>query len=135
MALEGSCHGLQLRVLCRHCNHTLRLRRLACTYVAATLNAMVSVLAIASKSSVVFVVAIITDQLKGSRIQRRDRRLEDFQTLDHASRGPLGALTALATARSGLLASRVVAITLLLVAFDHAPVLPGFGHDAGQVPV
>ena len=83
-----------------------------------TLNAIISILATASKSGLVFAVASSISQLKWCWMQRRNRRLQDLQFYDYASRGPSGSLILLCTRSGRSLASIGAIITVLAVAFD-----------------
>ena len=82
-----------------------------------SLNAIVSVLATISKSALIFVVAACISQLKWPwyRVQRR---LNDLQLLDDASRGPLGSVQLLTTRLVWSSASVGALITLLALALD-----------------
>ena len=55
-----------------------------------TLNAVVSILGTAAKSSLIFADAGALGQLKWCWFIERSRRLQDLQSFDDASRGPLG---------------------------------------------
>lgn len=87
-----------------------------------TLNTIVSILATACKSSLLFLVAESIGQLKWVWFfqQRKDtkRPLQDIQSFDGASRGPLGSLTILFEHKGLSLASLGATITLLSLAFD-----------------
>ena len=88
-----------------------------------TLNTIVSILATACKSSLLFLVAESIGQLKwvwffqqGKDVRKKP--LQDIQSFDGASRGPLGSLTILFRQKGLSLASLGAAITLLSLAFD-----------------
>lgn len=83
-----------------------------------TLNSIVSLLATASRSSLLFVVAGAVGQLKWIWIQHRERRVLDIQSFDDASRGPLGALYLLFQHRGLSIASLGAIVTVLSMALD-----------------
>ena len=88
-----------------------------------TLNTIVSILATACKSSLLFLVAESIGQLKWVWFFQREKDatkkpLQDIQSFDGASRGPLGSLTILFEHKGLSLASLGAAITLLSLAFD-----------------
>lgn len=65
-----------------------------------TLNAFVSVLATASRSSLIYVVTTALGQLKWCWDHTKDKRtLKDIQDFDSASRGPWGSVTPLTFGR------------------------------------
>ena len=66
-----------------------------------TLNFLVSTLATIIKSTLLLAVASALGQYKWLWISSRQRRLQDLQVFDEASRGPLGA-TKLLTSRTAL---------------------------------
>jgi hypothetical protein len=82
-----------------------------------TLNAMVSVLATASKSSLFYAVASAVSQLKWCWFTQR-RKLQDLQSFDDASRGPWGSMTMLCSLRTKSFASVGAAVIILALAFD-----------------
>jgi hypothetical protein len=82
-----------------------------------TLNAIVSVLATGTKSSLIFVTSTAIGQLKWSWFRRR-RQLHDIQLFDDASRGPLGSMAILFRRRTWSLVSLGAFITILALAFD-----------------
>jgi hypothetical protein len=57
-----------------------------------TLNAIASVLATASKSSLIYVIGECIGQLKWIWFYKKRRRLDQIQLFDSVSRGPLGSL-------------------------------------------
>lgn len=61
-----------------------------------TLNAIISVLSVAIKSSLTFAVAELIGQWKWILFSRDARPLMDFERIDMASRGPLGSFRVLA---------------------------------------
>ncbi|KAJ5403245.1 hypothetical protein N7509_003116 [Penicillium cosmopolitanum] len=83
-----------------------------------TLNSIVSLLATASRSSLLFVVAAAVGQLKWIWIQHRERPVLDMQSFDDASRGPLGALYLLFQHRGLSIASLGAIVTVLSMALD-----------------
>ena len=80
------------------------------------LNAIVSVLASASKSSLLCAVAATLGQLKWCWF-KEDQRLQDLQAFDDASRGPGGSSTFLFLTKPSL-ASIGALVTVLALAFD-----------------
>lgn len=60
-----------------------------------TLNAIVSILATFSRSSLLFAVTATVGQAKWCWFRSRPRNLQDVQRLDEASRGPLGSVAML----------------------------------------
>ncbi|KAK3358195.1 hypothetical protein B0T25DRAFT_580111 [Lasiosphaeria hispida] len=56
-----------------------------------SLNAIVATLSIVSKSSLIFSVSAALGQLKWDWYEKEPRGLQDLETFDEASRGPLGA--------------------------------------------
>lgn len=81
-----------------------------------TLNTMIAVLSTAARSALVYVVSALIGQLKWCWLRRSNRRLQDVQAIDDASRGPLGAIGVLSTWVGGPLTAFGSAITLLLIA-------------------
>ena len=65
-----------------------------------SLNFVVSILATVSKSSLLFAVASALGQFKWLWMFSKQRRLQDLQVFDDASRGPLGASRLLASRKS-----------------------------------
>lgn len=59
------------------------------------LNTIISILATASKSSLIFVVSGATGQLKLIWFWTGKRNLKSLQTFDEARRGPLGSMSVL----------------------------------------
>jgi hypothetical protein len=82
-----------------------------------TLNALISVLSTAAKSSLLFTIAGILGQIKWIWFTER-RELSDIQTFDDATRGPWGALILLCSRSRRPLASLGAAITILALAYD-----------------
>lgn len=82
-----------------------------------TLNALISVLSTAARASLILVVSSCIGQLKWCWLTRSGKRLQDLQVMDEASRGPLGAISLLASRSGGSLASFGAAITLCMIAF------------------
>ena len=84
------------------------------------LNTVISILAIASKSSLMFVVSESIGQLKWIWFRTGKRRLKSLQSFDEASRGPLGSFSLLFTRpnrKSGLV-TLGAAITVLALAYE-----------------
>jgi hypothetical protein len=82
-----------------------------------TLNALISVLSTAAKSSLLFAIAGTLGQVKWARFMER-RELSDMQTFDDATRGPWGALVLLCSRSRRPLASLGAAITILALTYD-----------------
>lgn len=81
-----------------------------------TLNALISVLSTAAKSSLLFAVAGTLGQVKWAWFTE-NRQLSDMQTFDDATRGPWGALFLLFSRSIRPLASLGAAITILALAY------------------
>lgn len=64
-----------------------------------TLNTTVSIISTAAKAPILFVVAESISQWKWMIFSHKSRRLLNFQTIDSASRGPLGSLKLLWSCR------------------------------------
>ncbi|OJJ78426.1 DUF3176 domain-containing protein [Aspergillus glaucus CBS 516.65] len=84
------------------------------------LNTIISILATACKSSLIFVVSEAMGQLKWIWFWTGKRKLKSLQTIDEASRGPLGSVSVLfSRPRKGrALIMFGAAITLLALAFE-----------------
>lgn len=84
------------------------------------LNTIISILAIASKSSLIFVVSASIGQLKWIWFQTGKRRLKSLQAFDEASRGPLGSISVLFSRpkRGHGLITLGAAVTILALAFE-----------------
>jgi hypothetical protein len=87
-------------------------------YYGLFLNAIVSVLATSCKSSLIFAIGEAMGQLKWVWFYANPKKLLDIQTLDSASRGPLGSITALYQRTRRSIASLGAAVIILLLAFD-----------------
>ncbi|PKX90088.1 DUF3176 domain-containing protein [Aspergillus novofumigatus IBT 16806] len=85
-----------------------------------TLNSIVSVLATAAKSSLLFSISNAIGQLKWIWFRQGKRQLYDMQAVDDASRGPLGSLSILFQRQhpGGLLLSLGAMVTIISLAFD-----------------
>ncbi|RDW63084.1 DUF3176 domain-containing protein [Aspergillus mulundensis] len=84
-----------------------------------TLNAIIAILATASKSSLIYVVSECIGQLKWIWFYgEQKRQLDDIQLFDSAGRGPLGSLLVLFHHRGKSLVSLGALITLLALIFD-----------------
>jgi len=81
-----------------------------------TLNALISVLSTAAKSSLLFAVGGTLGQTKWAWFTE-SRELSDMQTFDDATRGPWGALILLCSRSIRPLASLGAAITILALAY------------------
>ena len=86
-----------------------------------TLNAIIAGLAAASKSSLIFAVAATMSQYKWCWFQTRSTRrtrLEDLQTMDDASRGPLGSALLLFNHTALSLCSVGAVVVILALAYE-----------------
>jgi hypothetical protein len=85
-----------------------------------TLNAIISLLAAASKFSLIFVIAECIGQLKWLWFYESDqkRQLDDMQLFDDASRGRMGSMSIIWRHRGRLLVSLGALVTALAFAFD-----------------
>ena len=83
-----------------------------------SLNAIVSALATGCKSSLTFVIGEAMGQLKWVWFYTKPKKLLDIQTLDSASRGPLGSIASLFQKTRRSLASIGAAVIILLLVFD-----------------
>ncbi|CAG8235622.1 unnamed protein product [Penicillium salamii] len=82
-----------------------------------SLNAIVSVLATACKSSLIFVVGAGLSQLKWVWFQNR-RKLSSIQAFEDASRGPMGSIWLLFRHKGRSIASLGAMILILMLAFE-----------------
>ncbi|KIX09221.1 uncharacterized protein Z518_00300 [Rhinocladiella mackenziei CBS 650.93] len=85
-----------------------------------SLNTVVSLLASLSRSSLMLLVASSLSQVKWFWFQREPRRLTDLQTLDDASRGPLGAVAMLSHLHLLSVASIGAVITLMALVLESS---------------
>lgn len=85
-----------------------------------TLNTIIAILATASRSMLIYTVSTAIGQLKWCLFRGKNRVLEDVQTMDAASRGPLGSIILLFVGgfHARPLASIGAVITVLALAFD-----------------
>ncbi|KAK2758993.1 hypothetical protein FQN54_003091 [Arachnomyces sp. PD_36] len=84
-----------------------------------TLNAIISILATASKSSLIYVIGECIGQLKWIWFyQTEKKQLYDMDLFDSASRGPLGSLFMILEHKSRSLASLGAILTVLALMFD-----------------
>ena len=83
------------------------------------LNAIVSILATASRSMLIYTVATSISQLKWCWYVHQKRKVQDMQTFDDASRGPWGAVAIISLLRLRPIASTFGAlITILILGFE-----------------
>lgn len=84
------------------------------------LNTIISILATACKSSLIFVVSEAMGQLKWIWFWTGKRKLKGLQTIDEASRGPLGSVSVLFSRpqKGRALIMLGAAITILALAFE-----------------
>ncbi|KAL4887793.1 hypothetical protein BDV59DRAFT_196983 [Aspergillus ambiguus] len=83
-----------------------------------TLNAIISILATASKSALIFAIGECIGQLKWVWFYKRRKQLDGMQLFDSASRGPFGSLMVILQHRGKSLVSLGAFITILALAFD-----------------
>ncbi|KAL3479168.1 hypothetical protein BJX99DRAFT_222621 [Aspergillus californicus] len=84
-----------------------------------TLNAIISILATASKSSLVYVIGECIGQLKWIWFHKAERKqLDDMQLFDSASRGPLGSLSVILQHKGQSLVSLGAIVIILALMFD-----------------
>lgn len=82
-----------------------------------TLNTIASLLGTVVKTTLLLVVSSALSQLKWLWFYEKERRLQDLQVYDEASRGPWGAMVLLRTSKFSL-ASLGALIVLFLLGFD-----------------
>ncbi|KAF6840343.1 hypothetical protein CMUS01_03997 [Colletotrichum musicola] len=83
-----------------------------------TLNTIVSILSVAIKSSVVFVVAECMAQWKWILFAREERLLIDFDRIDGAARGPLGSLRVILQTHGAWVVQFGALLTILAIGLD-----------------
>ena len=83
-----------------------------------TLNAIISILSTAAKSSLIYAVGASLGQLKWLWFYNSDRKLRDIQSFDDATRGPWGSTIMIFQHKALSLASLGATITILALAFD-----------------
>jgi hypothetical protein len=83
-----------------------------------TLNTIISILAVSMKAFLLFSVAECVGQWKWIVFSRTKRRLFDFELIDMASRGPLGALSLLWRKKTPAMLRLGVIVIILTVALD-----------------
>lgn len=83
-----------------------------------TLNAIISILATASKSSLVFTIGECIGQLKWVWFHKSPRQVDGMQLFDSASRGPLGSLMVIFKHRGQSLVSLGAIVIILALAFE-----------------
>ncbi|KAI8651609.1 hypothetical protein NCS55_01406400 [Fusarium keratoplasticum] len=88
------------------------------TWNSITLNAVVSILSLAIKTSLVFVIAECIAQWKWILFARGPRLLVDFDRIDSATRGPLGSIKVLLGTRGALAVQFGAILTLLAIILD-----------------
>jgi hypothetical protein len=86
--------------------------------VGLTLNTVISTLATASKSSLIFVVGDCIGQLRWVRLKKTPGPLSHVQLYDNASRGPWGSSIILLHDKGQSLVTVAALITVLALAFD-----------------
>ncbi|RSL69285.1 hypothetical protein CEP53_002284 [Fusarium sp. AF-6] len=88
------------------------------TWNSITLNTVVSILSLAIKTSLVFVIAECIAQWKWILFARGPRLLVDFDRIDSATRGPLGSIKVLFGTRGALAVQFGAILTLLAIVLD-----------------
>ncbi|OJJ06186.1 hypothetical protein ASPVEDRAFT_87499 [Aspergillus versicolor CBS 583.65] len=83
-----------------------------------TLNAIVSILATASKSSLTYMIGECIGQLKWIWFYKKERQLDHIQLFDSASRGPLGALYVIFQHKGRSIVSLGALVVVLVLTFD-----------------
>lgn len=82
-----------------------------------TLNAIISILATASKAALIFAVSASMSQLKWTWYEK-GQRLKDFQNFEDASKGPFGALLLLTSKPARSIAAIGAIIVILALGFE-----------------
>ncbi|TGJ78146.1 hypothetical protein E0Z10_g10616 [Xylaria hypoxylon] len=94
-------------------------RPLSTWTIAVSPNAVIAILSIASKASLIYALGQTISQLKWLHLLNKPDSLEDLQHYDDASRGPLGAVRLFWSVRSASLIAYLGCITILLaLAFE-----------------
>ncbi|TPX15281.1 uncharacterized protein E0L32_004558 [Thyridium curvatum] len=83
-----------------------------------SLNAIISVLSTIAKSTLMYAVSAAIGQSKWDLYSRGYRSLRDFETIDEASRGPLGSVRVLLGRNLFTVASLGAVVTVLALAVD-----------------
>ncbi|KAJ0347682.1 hypothetical protein COL154_010795 [Colletotrichum chrysophilum] len=86
--------------------------------MGVTLNAIISVLSVAVKAAVAFVLSECMAQWKWILYAREDRLMIDFDRLDGAARGPLGSLRVLSRTKGASIAQFGAVLTIVALALD-----------------
>ncbi|KAI0975065.1 hypothetical protein F4678DRAFT_360450 [Xylaria arbuscula] len=94
-------------------------RPLATWTIAISPNAVIAILSIASKASLIYALGQTLSQLKWLHLLKKPDSLHDLQRYDDASRGPLGAIRMFWRVRSAPFVAYLGALTILLaLAFE-----------------
>ncbi|GAW20505.1 hypothetical protein ANO14919_100110 [Xylariales sp. No.14919] len=94
-------------------------RPLSTWTIAVSPNAVIAILSIASKASLIYALGQTISQLKWLHLLKKPDSLEDLQHYDDASRGPLGAIRMFWTVRSASLIAYLGCVVILLaLAFE-----------------
>ncbi|KAI0435269.1 hypothetical protein F5Y09DRAFT_293549 [Xylaria sp. FL1042] len=94
-------------------------RPLSTWTIAVAPNAVIAILSIASKASLIYALGQAISQLKWLHLLKKPENLQDLQRYDDASRGPLGAIRMFWTVRSASLVAYLGSLTILLaLAFE-----------------
>ncbi|KAF9881496.1 hypothetical protein CkaCkLH20_00642 [Colletotrichum karsti] len=88
------------------------------TWQGVTLNAIVSILSVATKAAIAYVLAECMAQWKWILFAREERPLIDFDRIDSATRGPLGSLRIIFRTHGALPVQFGAILTLLAVGLD-----------------
>ncbi|KAI1264828.1 hypothetical protein F5Y18DRAFT_68359 [Xylariaceae sp. FL1019] len=94
-------------------------RPLSTWTIAVSPNAVIAVLSIATRASLVYALGQVISQLKWLHLLRKPDSLADLQHYDDASRGPLGAVRIFWTVRSSFFVTYIACLAVLLsLAFE-----------------
>jgi hypothetical protein len=91
LSLVGSSLSLMVMIIILACYNN----RAIFSWHGVTLNAIISILSTAFKASLILAVTAAISQSKWIIFSRTRHRLEDFDIIDRASRGPLGCIQAI----------------------------------------
>ncbi|KAI0160636.1 hypothetical protein GGR57DRAFT_499313 [Xylariaceae sp. FL1272] len=94
-------------------------RPLSTWTIAVSPNAVIAVLSIATRASLVYALGQVVSQLKWLHLLRKPDSLADLQHYDDASRGPFGAIRIFWTVRSASFVTYIACLAILLsLAFE-----------------
>ncbi|KAH7308095.1 hypothetical protein B0I35DRAFT_483377 [Stachybotrys elegans] len=83
-----------------------------------TLNALISILSVATKAALAFIISECMAQWKWILFTGDKRLLIDFDRMDAAARGPLGSIRVLLKSRGALIAQFGAILTIINIALD-----------------